>query len=127
MDASLDEAECERSDLAAAVLPGGLEQRGDRMQLEALAADPRTKDLPAVCWRASTGNMTLASEVAEVGLGLRALSISQVPATPDLSQLPEGISPERLPSTAVASDGGALLLVAAGLMGQAGALVVVRK
>ena len=66
--AALDEAECDAADLAAAVLPGGLDPRGDRMQLEALAADARTRDLPAVCWRAATGNMTLASEVAEIAL-----------------------------------------------------------
>lgn len=102
--AALDEAGLAPGDLLGAVLPGV----GEPDLGEALSALPAFASVPLVSWKARTGHMALASDAVEAALAVRALETG------------------RLPGAHGASSGRAVLLLTAGFLGQAGALVIAR-
>ena len=99
---ALADADAQPGDLFGVIAPGlgevGLE--------DALAALPVTATLPVVRWKPQTGHMALASDAVEAALAARAVRDGVLPGAP------------------AGAGGGAVLLLTAGSLGQAGAFVV---
>ena len=91
--------------------------------LEAVAAQPATESTPIVAWRGATGHCALASELAEVVLAVEALRRGRLPGTVGLND-PLPNSGRLLPTASTEGSGRAMLVIAAGLQGEASAVVV---
>ena len=99
---ALADADAQRGELLGVVAPG----LGEVGLADALAALPATAGLPVVSWKPQTGHMALASDAVEAALAARAVRDGVLPGAP------------------AGAGGGAVLLLTAGILGQAGAFVI---
>jgi 3-oxoacyl-[acyl-carrier-protein] synthase II len=120
---ALMKAGIEAGDLLGVVVPAWGLPETDAPMLEAVAALPATEGAPVVSWRGATGHCALASELAEVVLSLEALRAGRLPGTAGLRD-PLPAARRDLPRDATEGDGRAVLVLSAGLQGEAYAVVV---
>jgi 3-oxoacyl-[acyl-carrier-protein] synthase II len=119
---ALERAGVEAGDLLGVVLPALGLPEADAAMLAALDDLPAAAGAPAVSWRGALGHTALAAELAEVVLAAEALRTGRLPGTVGLAEpLPAG---RPLPTEPVGGDGRAVLVLTAGLQGEAAAVVV---
>ena len=119
---AMAEAEVTREDLLGIVVPADGSLEGDRAVLEAV----RDVGAPVVSWRGAMGAAGVGSDVAEAALAVRALVDGVLPGTPRFAVVEAGFESVHVAASPVRGAGGAVLLLAAGLEGQAAALVLGR-
>jgi 3-oxoacyl-(acyl-carrier-protein) synthase len=117
---ALARAEAAPSDLLACVVSGLGLPAADGALLEGLRRISPHAPVPVVSWRGALGHMSVAGDLADVVLAIEALARRRVPGTHDV------VEPL---SDAVARDfvegpGRAALVVATGLQGEVGAIVI---
>lgn len=121
---ALEGAGVEAGDLAAVVLPAYGLPAVDRAQLAALASLPVLDSVPAVCWRGAVGHTALAADAVDVVLAADALRTGHLPGTVGLeTPLPDAGRPLPGPEGVELGAPG-MLVVSAGLRGQAAAAVL---
>ena len=124
MAEAMEEAEATADDLLGIVVSADGSREGDRRILEALRST--RWNVPVVSWRGAMGAAAVGSDVAEAAIAVRALAEGVLPGTPGFAESEPGFEAIRVSAGAVRGPGAALLLLAAGLDGQASALVLAR-
>jgi 3-oxoacyl-[acyl-carrier-protein] synthase II len=124
--AAMAEAKARPEDLLGVVAPGTGSPEGDRASLEAIRALLGGRRVPVVAWKGATGHMTLASDVGEAALAARGLSEGVLPGTVGFERADPGFEDVAVSATAVRGAGAGVLVLCAGLDGQAAALVLGR-
>ncbi len=125
IQAALEEAEVQAGDLGAIVLPAFGLPAVDAAQLAALASCPALAGVPALSWRGAVGHTALASDLVDLVLAADALRTGRLPGTVGLVTPLESAG-RPVPVDGVDAETGGVLLVSAGLRGQAAALVLGR-
>lgn len=121
---ALSSAEAKAGDLAAVVLPAYGLPEADRAQLDALDLLPVLADVPAVSWRGAVGHTALAADAVDVVMAADALRTGRLPGTIGLTTpLSDAGRPIVGPEGCDLGSGG-VLVVSAGLRGQAAAVVL---
>lgn len=113
----------EAEDLLGVVVPACGLPEADAAMLDAVASIPTTAGVPIVAWRGATGHSGLASELAEVVLSIEAVRAGRLPGTAGLVA-PLSVPDHPLPTKATEGPGRAVLVLSAGLQGEASAVVV---
>jgi 3-oxoacyl-(acyl-carrier-protein) synthase len=124
VDLALEEAEVRPGDLAAAVLPAYGLPEADGALLAALASAPALAAVPAVCWRGAVGHTALASDVVDLVVAADGLRAGSLPGTVGLRTPLADAGRPIVGAQGVDVRHGGVLVVSAGLRGQASALVL---
>jgi 3-oxoacyl-(acyl-carrier-protein) synthase len=118
---ALADAEVRPGDLLAVVVPSIGRPVSDRALLRGLDAAALV-GVPVVCWRGAFGHLALAADLADLVVAAAALTARSLPGTVGLR---EPLEP-RVARSAVTGDAAAVLVVGAGIHGEASAVVVTR-
>ena len=130
IDEALEEAQVRAGDLAAVVLPAYGIPEADRAQLAALAAASAFAvvfdGVPAVCWRGAVGHTALASDLVDLVLAADGLRTGRLAGTIGLRTPLADAGRPIAGAAGVEVGSGGVLIVSAGLRGQASAAVLGR-
>ncbi len=119
---ALEEAGVQSSELAAVVVPAVGVNEADQALLDGLGAVPATRGVPVTSYRGATGHMALASDLADLALAIEVLDRGDVPATVGTTT---PLSPV-VTTTCTPTEGDAVLVISAGLQGEASGIVIGR-
>ena len=122
---ALDEAEVEKGDLAAVVLPAYGLPEIDRALLEVLGDVPVLDGVPAVSWRGATGHTALADDLVSLAIAASGLAAGRMPPTVGVRE-PIHLAGRPIPRAPFDVSEPGVLVVGAGLWGRGTALVVSR-
>lgn len=122
---ALETAGIEEGDLLGVVVPSLALPEADRAVLDALADLPATRTTPVVSWRGAMGHLALAADLADVVLTMKGLATGTLPATVGLGE-PLAVEAPPIPTDAVTGEACAVLVLGAGIHGEASAVVVAR-
>ncbi len=123
---ALADAEVAVGDLACVVLPAYGKPAVDRVLLEALEGIAALEGVPAVSWRGATGHTALADDLVSLAIATQGMERGSLPGTVGCRE-PLAVASRRVATDAIpVSDNKGVLLVGAGLWGQATATVLGR-
>lgn len=126
ISAALDEGSFDAGDLAFICPHGSGTRRGDRSELQSIAdvLGPEVDKVPVCALKPYTGHMGAASDLAEVVLGIRALSEGVVPATPNFSRAEPEFENMKISASMQPADGRSFLSISYGILGQSSCVLV---
>jgi len=125
VQSALTDAEVEPGDLSAMVLPAYGLPAVDRVLLEAVDQLPALERVPALSWRGATGHTALADDLVALVVATAGMKAGRLPGTVGCRE-PLAIGGRAIATSAIETTGKGVLLVGAGLWGQATATVLGR-
>jgi 3-oxoacyl-[acyl-carrier-protein] synthase II len=121
---ALSDSGTKAGELEFVIAHGSGTQRGDRSELQSIAAVLGGAEVPLCGLKGYTGHMGAASDVGEIIVGLDAISNKTVPATLNFASADSEFSDMKISASTQPCEGGSFMSISYGVGGQASAVVV---